>query len=277
MSTEPGGSAGPQPVPGPRKDPRALPGPAVLPLVPGVVPGLVRQRPPRRPLPDAVAVRMLAIPDPAPPYDDELAAAASAERADGSPPGRLALPDGQLPPGTPAPATTPAPPGNPAPATTPALPGNPAPATTRALPGTLAPATSPAPPGNPAPATTPALPGARLAAAASPGWPGTFAQVLAETLAGARPPRQIMPWTTDRARRHIQRLGPLLADGRQPRVRRVVTFRPAADVVEMTVIIGVGPRVRALAVRLERAGPRRASPGRDAQAARWVCTAVEAA
>jgi hypothetical protein len=261
MSTEPGGSAGPQPVPGPRKDPRALPDPAVLPLVPG----LVRQRPPRRPLPDAVAVRMLAIPDPAPPYDDELAAAASAARADGSPPGRPALPDGQLPPGTPAPATTPAPP------------GNPAPATTRALPGTLAPATSPAPPGNPAPATTPPLPGARLAAAASPGWPGTFAQVLAETLAGARPPRQIMPWTTDRARRHIQRLGPLLADGRQPRVRRVVTFRPAADVVEMTVIIGVGPRVRALAVRLERAGPRRASPGRDAQAARWVCTAVEAA
>jgi hypothetical protein len=253
MSTEPGGSAGPQPVPGPRKDPRTLPGPAVLPLVPGLVPGFVRQRPPRRPLPDAVAVRMLAIPDPAPPYDDELAAAASAERADGRPPGRPALPDGQLPPGTPAQATSPAPPGTPAPATT------------------------PAPPGTPAPATTPALPGARPAAADSPGWPGTFAQVLAETLAGARPPRQIMPWTTDRARRHIQRLGPLLADGRQPRVRRVVTFRPAADVVEMTVIIGVGPRVRALAVRLERAGPRRASPGRDAQAARWVCTAVEAA
>jgi len=197
----------------------------VLPLVPGVV----RQRPPRRPLPDAFAVRMLAIPDSAPPYDDELAAA-PAGRPGGAPPVR---PGGQLPPGIPAPATPP-------------------------------------PPGPPASGGAPAP-------AASPGWPGTFAQALAETLVGARPPRQIVPWTTDQARRHIQRLGPLLADSRQPRVRRVVTFRPAADVVEMTVIIGVGPRVRALAVRLERAGPRPAGPGRDAQAARWVCTAVEAA
>ena len=49
--------------------------PVVLPLVPGF------GRPPaeRRPLPDAVAVRMLAIPDSAPPYDDEVAA--------GQPPG----------------------------------------------------------------------------------------------------------------------------------------------------------------------------------------------
>jgi hypothetical protein len=113
--------------------------------------------------------------------------------------------------------------------------------------------------------------------AAPPGWPSQFAQVLAETLAGSRPPRQIAPWTTERARRHIQRLGPLLAAGEQPRVRRVVTFRPTIDVVEMTVIVGIGPRVRALAIRLERDGPREASPGRGAQAARWVAVAVEAA
>jgi len=135
-----------------------------------------------------------------------------------------------------------------------------------------------APPGGQVPEPRRAVAGSQAGSqAAPPGWPGTFAQVLAETLAGARPPRQIVPWTTERARRHIQRLGPLLAAREQPRVRRVVTFRPAAGVVEMTVIVGVGPRVRALAVRLERAGPRQASPGRDAQAARWVCTAVEAA
>ena len=40
----------------------------------------------------------------------------------------------------------------------------------------------------------------RRAGAGEPrGWPGQFAQVLAETLAGARPPRQLVPWTTERA------------------------------------------------------------------------------
>jgi len=69
----------------------------------------------------------------------------------------------------------------------------------------------------------------------------------------------------------------MLAAGVQPRVRRIVTSRPTVGVVEMTVIVGFGPRIRAIAVRLERDGPRRASPGRDAKAARWVCTAIEAA
>jgi hypothetical protein len=45
----------------------------------------------------------------------------------------------------------------------------------------------------------------------------------------------------------------------------------------MTVIVGFGPRIRALAVRLERDGPHRATPGRAPTAARWVCTAIEAA
>jgi hypothetical protein len=45
----------------------------------------------------------------------------------------------------------------------------------------------------------------------------------------------------------------------------------------MTVIVGFGPRIRALAVRLERDGPHHASPGRAAKAARWVCTVIEAA
>jgi len=57
--------------------------------------------------------------------------------------------------------------------------------------------------------------------------------------------------------------------------------------MEMTVVVGFGPRVKALAVRLEHTGPRRAAlPGSRAAgariaderaAARWVCTAVEAA
>ena len=60
-------------------------------------------------------------------------------------------------------------------------------------------------------------------------------------------------------------------------MRRVVTSRPTCDVVEMTVICGFGPRIRALAVRLERTTPRDATPGQPPRTARWVCTAVEAA
>jgi Family of unknown function (DUF6459) len=110
-----------------------------------------------------------------------------------------------------------------------------------------------------------------------PGWQSRFAQALAETLAGSRPPRQLVPWTTQQALDRIQRLGPRLASGQRPRVRRVLTSRPAADVLEMTVVVGFGPRVNAMAIRLERSRP--SSPARPGQpsAARWVCTAVEAA
>ena len=140
----------------------------------------------------------------------------------------------------------------------------------------------------------------RPATATAPAWPSRFAQVLAETLAGSRPPRQIEPWTTQQAREHIHRLGPRMASAQRPRIRRVVTYRPASDVMEMAVVVGFGPRVRALAVRLERsascppaavggsAGPGApVSGGRPTEsdgvagqgkpAGRWVCTAVEAA
>jgi len=135
---------------------------------------------------------------------------------------------------------------------------------------------------------------------AAPAWPSRFAQVLAETLAGSRPPRQIDPWTTQQAREHIHRLGPRMASVQRPRIRRVVTYRPASDVLEMAVVVGFGPRVRALAVRLERSAScprdgvgRSAGPGAPVSrdwptvsdevaghgepAGRWVCTAVEAA
>lgn len=110
----------------------------------------------------------------------------------------------------------------------------------------------------------------------APGWQSRFAQVLAETLAGSRPPRQIQPWTTQQAREHIQRLGPRMTSVQRPRVRRVITYRPASDVMEMAVVVGFGSRVRALAVRLERSAVSPpASSGEPA--GRWVCTAVEAA
>ena len=110
MSTELTSSADVQPATGERDQPGTLSGaPTVLPLVPGITrrPRGKRRPPGERPLPDAVAVRMLAIPDSAPPYDDEASPGAPApvalggcsrrgqpERA-GQQPSRAAPPGGQ--------------------------------------------------------------------------------------------------------------------------------------------------------------------------------------
>jgi Family of unknown function (DUF6459) len=119
-------------------------------------------------------------------------------------------------------------------------------------------------------------------------WPRQFAVLLAETLAGVRPVRQLLPWLSERGRAHLHRLLPLFADGHRPHIARVLTARPAEDVIEMTLIVTVGPRTRALAVRLERTCPspppawseKLASPAtrpRSAASARWLCTDIEAA
>ena len=124
-------------------------------------------------------------------------------------------------------------------------------------------------------------------------WPSHFAQVLAETLAGSRPPGQLGPWTTQQTRRRISQLGPLLSTAHQPRVKRVIVTSPAGGVLEMTVIVGLGTRVRALAVRMERApaSPARTEERQPPAAVRrgpsgrpnltghpgWICTAIEAA
>jgi len=193
---------------------------AVLPLVPGFerVPGRTR------PLPDAAAVRLVVVPDSAPPYDDRRAVAPAG------------LPESPEPPRADERPKV-------------SSPGAPAPGRNRG----------------------------RGGEAAAAGWPSQFAQVLAETLAGSRPQGQITPWTTEQARRLIRQLRPMLAAGPVPRVRRVLTTRPAEGVVEMTVVVGCGPRIRALAVRLEQDRLRQAGRGRDASAAGWVCTAIEAA
>jgi hypothetical protein len=123
--------------------------------------------------------------------------------------------------------------------------------------------------------------------------------MLVETLAGSRPARQILPWTTARARSQFDRLlrgfggagspgtGRPVAGkgGMQPRVMRVVATRPASDVIEMSVIAGFGARVRALALRLERPPAEvrarmRRLPWPDtalAASSGWVCTDIEAA
>jgi len=128
------------------------------------------------------------------------------------------------------------------------------------------------------PAAASPAPGEGTAVAAGD-WPARFALMLTEALAGSRPARQIVPWTSRRARSQFDRLlrgfgdrGAGNAAG-QPRVLRVRTTRPAQDVIEMSVIAGFGPRTRALALRLERTTGEQ--PG-DASGG-WVCTDIEAA
>jgi hypothetical protein len=119
---------------------------------------------------------------------------------------------------------------------------------------------------------------ARPPAAADPttARPRQLALVVVEVLAGVRPQRQLVPLATDRVRARIAGLAPLLACDRRPRVARILASRPAARVVEMTVVVNFGPRSRALAMRFEHMAARPAVPGWPARPARWLCTAIEA-
>lgn len=109
----------------------------------------------------------------------------------------------------------------------------------------------------------------RASGSEGPGdWPPRFARLLTEVLSGYRPPQQIMPWLTQRARYHLRRLTPAFSSGQRPRVLRVLSSQPSATVVEISVIISIGTRTRALAFRLEQA---------KGQPARWLCTDIEAA
>jgi Family of unknown function (DUF6459) len=105
--------------------------------------------------------------------------------------------------------------------------------------------------------------------------PRQFAQVIVEILAGSRPLRQTVGWTTDRVRAQIGDLTQLVASEQRPRIRRIVASQPAASVVEMTVVISFGPRSRALAMRFEHMPARQPAPGRPARPARWLCTEIE--
>ncbi|MBO0819939.1 MAG: hypothetical protein J2P26_03715 [Nocardiopsaceae bacterium] len=132
------------------------------------------------------------------------------------------------------------------------------------------------------------------------GWTGQFAQLLVESLAGARPLRQLLPWLAGGAPVQLRRLAPAFGCGQRPRVVRVLAGWPSDSVAELTVIVRLGPRTRALAARLEAvrsepsrseaarlkaAHPEAARPeaarsgegARPGQPARWLCTDIEAA
>jgi hypothetical protein len=130
--------------------------------------------------------------------------------------------------------------------------------------------------GRPAVLAQPTAAGDPAGADPAGAWLRRLAVVIVEVLAGVRPDRQLVPLATDRVRARIRGLVPLLACDRRPRIARIVTSRPAARVVEMTVVVHFGVRSRALAMRFEHVAARPASPGWPARPARWLCTAIEA-
>jgi Family of unknown function (DUF6459) len=148
---------------------------------------------------------------------------------------------------------------------------------------------APAPAGPPRPTAPPLAPDQSMAGQGSAGQssagqssagqttalPRKFAQVIVEILAGSRPLRQTVGWTTDRVRAQIGDLTQVLASDQRPRIRRVVTSQPAASVVEMTVVVTFGARSRALAMRFEHVPARQPRPGLPARPARWLCTELE--
>jgi hypothetical protein len=136
------------------------------------------------------------------------------------------------------------------------------------------PAIGAAPAIGPAPAIGRA-PAIGAADAAATVWPRRFAQGIVEVLAGARPPKQLASHTTERVRAQIGLLSRSLAADQRPTIRCILTSQPVASVVEMTVVLGFGPRSRALAMRLEYRPGRPATVGRPARPARWLCTEIE--
>jgi hypothetical protein len=107
-------------------------------------------------------------------------------------------------------------------------------------------------------------------------WPRQFAVLLAEAATGARPVQQVLPWLSKRGRVQLHRLLPVLRAQHRPRVLRVLTTAPSPDVIEMTMVVLVGTRARALAARLERTSEDSPGSRRGKLAARWLCTDFEA-
>lgn len=90
-----------------------------------------------------------------------------------------------------------------------------------------------------------------------------IAQLVFDLLAGVRPYHHLAGYTTPRLFERLQPLDSRLA-GPAPALGTVRVFQPAPLVAEVTALARTGPRVQALALRLE-------------HDRRWRCAAIEAA
>ncbi|MCO6005925.1 Rv3235 family protein [Actinoallomurus purpureus] len=90
-----------------------------------------------------------------------------------------------------------------------------------------------------------------------------IARLVLEVLAGVRPYHHLAGRTTPSVFEQLGSLAARLAGRRTPRLRTVRVCAPAPDVAEVTATAAFGPRVQALALRLER------------DRGRWRCAAIE--
>lgn len=105
----------------------------------------------------------------------------------------------------------------------------------------------------------------RLAARAPTG-PGTspdprrtaavVVRVIIEVLSGARPAAHLAPWSTAALQSDFQRTASSLATRQPSQVRSVRVSEPLPGVAEVSAVVSRGPRVRALALRMEHAAGR---------------------
>ncbi|MBD5830472.1 Rv3235 family protein [Janibacter melonis] len=108
-------------------------------------------------------------------------------------------------------------------------------------------------------------------------WAAHVGQAVVEVMHGARPPAQVLRWTSPEVYTVVARRGALAArraghplrqgEGvvRRVRVRTARVCHPRDDVAEASLVVHDGGRLRAMAIRLE---------GRDG---RWVVTALQVA
>lgn len=97
-------------------------------------------------------------------------------------------------------------------------------------------------------------------------WAAHIAQAILDTLFGTRPAQQLFRWTDPAVYRTIlsaTSASPPAPGSPRPAVRSVRIFMPAAHAAEASVLLQVGPRYRAAAMRLEGTGQR------------WLCTAFQ--
>lgn len=94
-------------------------------------------------------------------------------------------------------------------------------------------------------------------------WLTVAAQALLEVMAGLRPPAQVVRTCAPEvylavSRRYASAARRAQAQGiervRRPKVTRVHVHSVSADIVEAAVLLVVGPRVRAMAIRVDGAG-----------------------
>lgn len=98
-------------------------------------------------------------------------------------------------------------------------------------------------------------------------WAPKLVQALVEVLNGVRPTGQLVRWTTAEVyssiQRQVTRTVPVAGRSLGLSVRSVRSFEPSDGVAEVSAVIQIGARARALALRIE------------AFAGRWQCTTLD--